>query len=103
MAFDAKAFIEKFDDRFSEEVNSHAIVNTLEMKKVIPSSSLHKIENTDVKSGTLILYRHIRDNADLEALHELCDVMIAATGHQQTIQLGRDMKKDLPPLPGEFV
>ena len=103
MAFDAKAFMDGFTDRFSKEVDSHAIAKTLEMNKVIPSLSLHKIEHTDTKSGTLILYMHVRDNADLDALHKLCDAMIAATGHQQTSQLGRDMKKKLPPLPGEFV
>ena len=103
MAFDTKAFVEKFADRFSKEVDSHAIVKTLETKKVIPPSLLFNIERTDSGNGSLILYMHIRDNADLEALHKLCDVMIKATGHQQTSNLGRDMKKDLPPLPGEFV
>ena len=103
MAFDTKAFVEKFADRFSKDVDSHAVAKTLETKKVIPPSLLFKIEHTDSGNGSLLLYMHVRDSADLEALHNLCDVMIEATGHPKTIQLGRDMKKDLPPLPGEFV
>ena len=103
MAFDTKAFMERFADRFSREVDSHAIAKNLEIKKVIPPSLKYKIEHTNPGNGTLELYMHIRDNADLEALHKLCDVMIEATGYQQTRKLGSDMKEDLPPLPGEFV
>ena len=103
MAFDTKPFMERFGGRFSKEVDSHAIAKTLEIEKVIPSSLKYKIEHTDKKDGTLELYIHIRDNADLEALHKLCEAMIDTDGHQQTSQLGRDMKEDLPPLLGECV
>ena len=98
MAFNTKAFMEKFADRFSKELYSHAVAKTLETKKVIPPSLLFNIEHTNSGNGSLILYMHVRDSADLEALHNLCDVMIATTGHPRTIQLGKDMKKDLPPL-----
>ena len=102
MAFKTKAFMERFTDRFGEEVHSHDIVRKLEAKNVISSGLLDQILRTDTKNGNLILYMHIRDYANLEALHKLCDVMIAATP-QQTEELGRDMKAALPPLPGEFV
>jgi hypothetical protein len=94
MGFDSKQFMEKYMERFEKEVNSHAIVKRLEMKRVIPATLCHNIEQNETKAGTLDLYEHIRDNASRDNVLTLCDVMIAAEGYAKMNKLGHDMKSD---------
>ena len=50
MAFDAKAFMEKFTDRFLKDVDP-STANTLEAKNVIPALCVLEIKRTDERKG----------------------------------------------------
>ena len=93
--FDCQQFMEKFEDRFLQFVDSHAVSNMLLLKAVIPSNLSHQLQNVDSTTGTQLLFLHLRSHADRDSLLKLCNVMINLTGYPNMSSLGRDMKRDL--------
>ena len=93
--FDCQQFMENYEDRFLQCVDSHAISNMLLVKQVIPSNLSHQLQNVDSTTGTQLLFLHLRSHADRDSLLQLCNVMINLTGYPNMSSLGRDMKRDL--------
>ena len=89
-------FLEKYVDRFLEDINAEEIATKLEIKKVIPKELENKIQSSGGQGAAEKLYVHVRDNGSLKTLHTLCDVMIDRKGFEKMNELGREMKKDLP-------
>ena len=74
--FHCKEFLQKYDNKFLERVNTHAIAGLLEIKKVIPGDLYFELERTGNDKATEMLFLHMRDHGSLETVHRLCDVMI---------------------------
>ena len=89
--FDPEAFMDKFKGRFLQSVDSHAIVLRLEIEKVISKELSHNIKKQYVDGGNDQLFLYLQRNADLESIHNLCDVM-NIDGYPKMSQLGQDMK-----------
>ena len=93
--FDSKAFMDKFSERFLNDVDSHAIVSRLEIKRVIPKGVAHTIKHCAMDEGNEALFLHLQNHADPDSISKLCDVMRSIAGYPRMSGLGRAMKEEL--------
>ena len=97
--FQSQLFMGRYQGRFLEVVNAHAIRMKLEIDEVIPRKLSFDMANTFEGDATKMLYLHLRDNATSNVIHKVCDAMTKEIGYPKMNQLGSKMKsdKDLPP------
>ena len=93
--FDSEAFMDKFSERFLDDVDSHAIVLRLEINKVISEDVAHTVDHCSVRKGNEKLLLHLRKHADPDSIIKLCDVMRGIAGYPRMSELGRAMKEEL--------
>ena len=93
--FDSEAFMDKFSERFLDDVNSHAIVLRLEIKKVISEDVAHTVKHCAIGRGNEELFLHLKNYADPDNISKLCDVMRSIAGYPRMSELGRAMKEEL--------
>ena len=85
----------KFSDRFLNDVNSHAIVLRLEINNVIPKGVAHTINQCTSDRGNEVLFLHLKQHANPDSISKLCDVMRSIAGYPRMNALGRAMKEEL--------
>ena len=95
--------MDKFEERFLQCVDSHAIVLRLEIEKVISGKLSHVIKNQYISDGNQKLFLYLRRQADPGSIRKLCDVMVREEGHVMMNKLGRDMRRELDLLTGVYV
>ena len=93
--FDSEAFMDKFSERFLDDVDSHAIVLRLEINKVISEEVAHTIKHCSIGRGNAELVLHLQNHADPDSISKLCDVMRSIAGYPRMSELGRAMKEEL--------
>ena len=93
--FDSEAFMDKFSERFLNDVDSHAFVLRLEINKVISKGVAHTIKHCDISRGNEELLLHLQKHADPDSISKLCDVMRSIAGYPRISELGRAMKEEL--------
>ena len=93
--FDSEAFMDKFSERFLDDVDSHAIVSILEIEKVISREVAFTIEHGTIDRGNKELFDHLKRHADHDNISILCDVMRRLAGYPRMNELGRAMKEEL--------
>ena len=99
--FDSEAFMDKFSERFLNDVDSRVIVLRLEINEVIPEDVAHDIDHCSVRKGNEKLLLHLQKHANPNSISKLCDVMRSITGYPRMNRLGRAMKKELDLLTGK--
>ena len=67
----------------------------LKRKKVITESLIMKIESADSANAKELLYDHLHRNADVAALREYCEMLIAADAFPNMQKLGEKMSNEL--------
>ena len=87
--------MDKFSERFLNDVDSHAIVLRLEINKVISQAAAHTINHCDISRGNEELFLHLKNHADPDSISKLCDVMRSIAGYPRMSELGRAMKEEL--------
>ena len=87
--------MDKFSERFLDDVDSHAIVRRLEIKKVISEGVAHSIKHCATGRGNEELFLHLKNHADPDSISKLCDVMRSIAGYPRMSGLGRAMKEEL--------
>ena len=93
--FDSEAFMDKFSERFLDDVDSRAIVLRLEINKVISKSVAYTIEHCTIGSGNEVLFLHLKNHADPDSISKLCDVMRSIAGYPRMSELGRAIQEEL--------
>ena len=99
--FDSKSFMDKFSERFLDDVDSHAIVLRLEINKVIAEGVAHTIKHCAIGRGNEELLLHLQKHADPDSISKLCDVMRNIAGYPRMSELGGAMKEELDLLIGK--
>ena len=76
---------------------SHAIYCRLEVEGVIPNRLAFKIERAPVEDSNDMLFLHLRDHGDMEALRRFCDVLITVGegGYRKMLQMGQCLKDSI--------
>ena len=87
--------MDKFSGRFLDDVDSHAIVSGLEIKKVISEEVAYTVNHCSVREGNKALFLHLQNHADPDSVSKLCDVMRSIAGYPRMSKLGRAMKEEL--------
>ena len=87
--------MDKFSGSFLSDVDSHAIVSRLEIKRVIPKGVAYTIKHCAMDEGNEALFLHLQNHADPDSISELCDVMRSIAGYPRMSGLGRAMKEEL--------
>ena len=93
--FDSKSFMDKFSERFLDDVDSQAIVSRLEIKEVIPKGVAHTIKHCAVGRGNEELFLHLKNHADPNSISKLCNVMRSIAGYPRMSGLGGAIKEEL--------
>ena len=93
--FDSKAFMNKFSERFLQDVDSHVIVSRLEIEEVISEDVAYDIDHCSVRKGNEKLLLHLQKHADPDSISKLCEVMRSIAGYPKMSGLGRAMKQEL--------
>ena len=87
--------MDKFSERFLDDVDSHAIVLRLEISKVISEEVSYTIKHCAIGRGNEELFLHLKNHADPDNISKLCDVMRSKAGYPRMSELGRAMKEKL--------
>ena len=93
--FDSEAFMDKFSERFLDDVDSRAIVLRLEINKVVSEDVAYTIKHCAIGRGAAELFLHLQNHADPDSISKLCDVMRSIAGYPRMSELGRAMKEEL--------
>ena len=86
--------MDKYKERFLEDVAAKKIAGRLEIDAIIPSALLHDIKQTDDDEARELLYRHLCQHGVPSTIRPLCDIMANKTGYPKMNSLGKDMKED---------
>ena len=97
--FQSKTFMERYQEKFLEVVDTNAIRMKLEIDGVIPKKLSFDMDKTSPDEATKMLYLHLHARATSNDIHKLCDAMTKISGYGNMNKLGAKMKsdKDLPP------
>ena len=93
--FDSWAFMDKFSERFLDDVDSHAIVLGLVINKIISGGVARIIKHCTIGRGNAELLLHLKNYASPNSISKLCDVMRSIAGYPKMSELGRAMKEEL--------
>lgn len=75
---------------FLSKVNAKAIVEEVKAEGIIPESVESEIISSKSRSEqNRILFTHVLDEAPLDRVRKLCDIMVAAEGYGKMIAFGR--------------
>ena len=95
LIFTVQMLLDEYEERFYSEVHSHAILQRLEMKRVIPNDLAFEIERKAVKKGNTMLFLHLREHGDMEALLQFCDITVGMDGYPRMHRFGQCFKDSM--------
>ena len=88
--------LDRFRDRFLEEMNARDIVHHLRHYKLISDSTAKTvIESPDAIEGNHILYAYLKATSTRDSLKTVCDMIIAVRSNPRMRAFGEDMKREL--------
>lgn len=88
--------LDQYRARFISEVDANAIVYELQHKGIISDGDLAMISRSlgmTLQNG--VLHSCLKNKCTVEALMEVCDMIIAVKGNPKMKRLGEDMKNKL--------
>ena len=92
----SNAVLEKFWERFIQEVDANSIMYDLKHEDIISDGDVKTIsQNTEARQNNQFLHGQLMAKCDKESLMKVCDIIIAVNGHPRMKRLGQDMKRML--------